>query len=96
MSVNDQQAFYQELSLLWKFRDVPFITKLYAYCDTSEAVMLLKYYPFGTLSSYVLGDGQAINVFPYSKVQVHVLLKILAQTLAYMHSQQIVHCDLKP
>ncbi|KAI3630461.1 hypothetical protein MIR68_011896 [Amoeboaphelidium protococcarum] len=35
-------------------------------------------------------------MYPMSKNQLHKLLLILSQTIAYMHSQHIVHCDLKP
>ncbi|KAI3648154.1 hypothetical protein MP228_006008 [Amoeboaphelidium protococcarum] len=90
---SEQQAFYQELSLMYKFRNVPFITKLHGYCDTNEAVMLIKFYPMGALSDYVLGESPAAKIYPMSKNQMHKLLLILSQTIAYMHSQHIVHCD---
>lgn len=96
MQASEQQAFYQELSLLYKFRDVPSITKLHGFCDTNEAVMLIKCYHMGDLSDYALGQSSAAEMYPMSKNQLHKLLHILSQTIAYMHSQHIVHCDLKP
>ncbi|KAI3637384.1 hypothetical protein MIR68_004033 [Amoeboaphelidium protococcarum] len=96
MPQNQQQSFYQELSLLWKFRDVPYITKLYGYSDTVQAVMLMKYYPLGMLSDFFKGQGIAAEQFGYSDSQTVTLMRILAQTLQFIHDSQIVHCDLKP
>ncbi|KAI3637843.1 hypothetical protein MIR68_004492 [Amoeboaphelidium protococcarum] len=96
MPQNQQQSFYQELSLLWKFRDVPYITKLYGYSDAVQAVMLMKYYPLGMLSDFVKGQGIAAEQFAYSDSQTVTLMRILAYTLQVIHDNQIVHCDLKP
>ena len=85
-----QRLFYQELSIMWFFRDHPNFAKIFAYSDTPEAIVM-KYYPCG-LDKVVLNKAG----MPYSK---RVLLKLfheICQAIDAMHKAGFAHCDIKP
>lgn len=90
-----RRAFFQELSLMWRFRDHPNFIKVYGY-STAPAALIMKLYQYGDLENFVKGKGQAFDNYDYSKAQMINLMKQYCNGIAYMHSCGFVHCDIKP
>ena len=92
-------AFYQELSLMWRFRDHPNFVKVYAYSDRPLTLMVLKYYAAGDLSRLIYARYKSGSVFQqvtYSKVLLVGLFKAICMAIEQMHEAGFAHCDIKP
>ena len=88
-------AFYQELSIMWRFRDHPNFVKVYAF-SVDPVCFVLKYYPGNDLSCLIKGTSRALDVAYYSKHLVLSLCRQMTSAISYMHTFGICHCDLKP
>ncbi|KAI3636399.1 hypothetical protein MIR68_005751 [Amoeboaphelidium protococcarum] len=88
-------AFYQEVSLLFKFHGDPLFAQLIAFSDDPYS-MVLTYYPFGSLQDYIYGKNVESIKYLYTKRQALQLLKYTAVALYKLHAIQVAHCDIKP
>lgn len=98
LSVRVRDAFYQELSLHWMFRDTPGFARVYGYAELPVATILMEFYPLGSLQPYIEAKkgNQAVAKFSFSKRQVLSLLHDCASAFSAMHEKGVVHCDIKP
>lgn len=91
-----KRAFFQELTLMWRFRQHPNFVKVYAY-STRPVCLLMKFYEAGDLAAYSRGRGRAKFVLPYSKLRIIRMMSQFCAAIAYMHNVGgIAHCDIKP
>ena len=96
MDEKNRTAFFQDISLMWRFRDHPNFIRLYAY-STRPVTMVMKYYPLGDLAHLISGRSAAIKEgVVYSKVVMVSLLCQFYKGIAHMHENGIVHNDIKP
>ena len=93
MNPRVMKSFYQEISLMWKYRDQPYFARVYGFSSNPPCI-LLKYYDRGDLLDYI--EGFKNTDFTYSKKRVIILLKQVSQAVAFMHKDDIAHCDIKP
>ena len=47
-----KNAFHQELTFMWRFRDQPHFTRVYAY-SYDPACLVMKFYHLGDLSNFM-------------------------------------------
>ena len=95
MTPRMRAAFFQELSVMWKFRQYPHFVKVYGY-TTTPASLVMRNYRYGELGRYIRGRGPCANFFPYTKRQVLGLLSNVLSAVHLMHQTGFAHCDLKP
>lgn len=97
MNENLRVAFFQELTLHYRFRDCEGFARVFGYEEYPTATLIMQYYPLGAMSRYIYGkDRQLIANFPRTKRQLLTLLTNLARAYACMHDAGIVHQDVKP
>lgn len=94
MNETARAAFYQELSIMWRFRDHPNFCKIYAYSE-KPASMVLKYYEGGDLASIIHAKNQKIRI-PFTTRVVVVIFKAICMAIMEMHQAGFAHCDIKP
>ena len=87
-------AFYQELSMMWVFRDNPHFVKVFAY-SASPVCLVMQYCAYGDLRGYIDGNKGPARNFPYSKWRVIYLFREYCQAIGYMHAMGFAHCDVK-
>ena len=87
------KAFWQELSMMWKLRDQPYFPRICAY-STAPVTIVMKLY-IGDLKEFAAGKLIGCQ-FNYSKQRVVRIFRQVCQALAYLHQNQIAHCDIKP
>jgi serine/threonine protein kinase len=92
MPLKLKDAFWQEISIMWKFRDHAMFCKVYGY-SKDPASMIMKYYPMGDLSHFIARKN---DKFPYSKLLVVSLILQYCKGIEIMHNASIVHNDIKP
>lgn len=87
LSVKLRDAFYQEVSLHWMFRDTPGFARVFGFAESPTATILMEYYPLGALQYYVSPNRrtQVPLQFPYTKRQVLSLMHDCAYAFAAMH-----------
>ena len=90
MPEKHQRAFFQELSLMWRFRDHPSFAKVYAYSERPAAIVL-QFYPQGDLENFI---HSPLNY--YGKRVVVDLFTGICRAINHLHEAEIAHCDLKP
>ena len=95
MTMRTMNAFWQEVAMMWRFRDHPNFCKVYAYSLTPVCIVM-KYYPLGDLRVYIRNYGPAATRFPYTKLSLVHIAKQYCQGIAFMHANGFVHCDIKP
>ena len=88
-------SFFQEIAIMYKFRDHPLFCKVYAF-SIKPVTMVMKLYELGDLEHYIVGSGLAANHFPYTKKCVTELIYNLSNAIALMHQSGLAHCDIKP
>ncbi|KAL0287363.1 UNVERIFIED_CONTAM: Salt tolerance receptor-like cytoplasmic kinase [Sesamum angustifolium] len=85
-----RRAYRQELEILRRLRHHT-IVKLLGYCDDrEEGILILEYVPNGNLQEKLQGS----NIFLPWKTRMAVAFQ-LAQAIAYLHRNCIVHGDIK-
>ena len=89
-----KQSFFQELSIMYRFRDHPLFSRVYGFL-TKPAAILIKRYPLGDLQKFVMNMGPAAETYSYSKLVVVTLARRMASSVAYMHSSGLAHADIK-
>jgi len=90
-----KNAFFQELSLMWRFRNHEGFARVFGYSET-PAIILMKFYQFGSMADFIHGAGNVSNAYYYSKRGAVRLAWFLCQSLEVMHSAGYVHSDIKP
>ena len=90
-------AFFQEVSLMWRFRHHPNFIQMYAY-SIRPVTIVMKYYQLGDLWHLVSGRGSATRPagIIYSKSTLISLFRQLCDAINHMHQCAIVHCDIRP
>ena len=89
-------AFFQEVSLMHRFRDHPNFIRLFAY-STRPVTMVMKLYELGDLVHFIAGRGATVKRgIPYTKFAMVSLMHQFASAIAHMHENGVVHCDVKP
>ena len=97
LSEKMRNAFLQELSITWRFRDHPNFIRVYGY-SLRPVCLIMKHYQHGDLSKYIKGGngGELGKLFPYSKSNVLSLLRQMSDAFSHMHRAGMVHNDIKP
>ena len=95
LSEPKQIAFYQELALMWRFRDHPNFVKVYAFSE-QPAAFILKYYRWGDLGDFVHGRSRNPLPFDLTLLLATSLYLIICRTIKVMHESGYAHCDIKP
>lgn len=85
MSARLKSAFYQELSLMWRFRDHP-----------SFVSFVLKHYTGEDLRAFIRGRNRANTMFNYCMPLIMYLNHQITDSVSFMHLNCIIHRDLKP
>eukprot|EP00158_Paraphelidium_tribonemae_P007100 Partr_v1_DN28111_c0_g1_i2_m55522 len=80
--------FHQEIALINAFKTELNIVTLLGYAENPYAT-ILKYYPYGSLSKWIHNGSRSLR-------QVNLFCVDIARGLLALHSNGIVHCDLKP
>ena len=91
---NYQVGFWQELSIMWKFRDHKNFARIFGF-SLAPLCVLMKYYELGDMLKWIRGTGGSTK-FPYTKARVLRILKEYAEALNYMQAEGIIHGDIKP
>ena len=95
LSFEHRCSFEQELSVMHLFGQSPNFVKLYGY-SSNPAAIIMKYYEYGDLESFIRGKSHVNNYFACTKLLLINLSKQLTIGIAFMHSKGIAHCDIKP
>lgn len=82
-------GFDQELRILGRLNH-RHIVELIAACTVDTVVLITSYCGAGSLYNFLHNDNQSYNV-----EWVHRVAKEIASGMVYLHSQQIIHRDLK-
>ena len=90
MSEKHQRAFFQGLSLMWRFKDHPNFVKVYAFSE-KQAAIVLQFYPQGDLEKFIHSPLNS-----YGKCMVVNLFTVICRAVNHMHEAEFAHCDLKP
>jgi serine/threonine protein kinase len=88
----EANVFTQELSLIWKFQTHKNVVKLYAWSDQPVA-LLLRNYTCGDLRRLLKHGSERLD---YNKTNIISIMLQIASAVAFMHNEQVAHCDLKP
>ena len=91
----NKAAFYQELAIMWKMRDHPNFVKVYGY-DLEPTCLVMKFYGYGDLDSFIDGMANVCLSFTYSKRQILSLYTQCCAGIGSLHAGGIIHCDIKP
>ena len=96
LSDRTRKAFYQELALMWRFRDLPGVVKVYAY-SLHPATFVLRFYEYGNLKVYAIKrrSKPAKAGYKLTMSRLVSVFKKLCDALSYMHEAGVVHCDVK-
>ncbi|KAI3650782.1 hypothetical protein MP228_004263 [Amoeboaphelidium protococcarum] len=88
-------AFYQELSLLWYFRDNPYIAKMIAFASAPPCIVM-KHYKSGSLVDVLSGKSDVCRYVNGRSVAGYLkIIKDVSLGLQAIHLAQIAHCDMK-
>lgn len=96
MNDKEKDAFWQELSLLYKFRKFENFPAVYGFTTEPIVCMIMKFYEYGDLERFIYKNGKVARMFPYSKSQIVSLFKQLCTAIHYMTFEGFCHCDVKP
>eukprot|EP00158_Paraphelidium_tribonemae_P003214 Partr_v1_DN25964_c1_g1_i5_m68562 putative protein kinase kinase kinase len=84
-----KDAFYQELAMMWYFRDNPRFIKVLGYCDKPLS-FVSKFYTDGSLDRLL-----SKKKIPIVKGLVLNFAIEISLAIADMHAAGFIHCDLK-
>lgn len=87
LTSGSKELFHQELSLLSMYQGHPNIAQVIGYVDDLK-LMFMIYYPVGSLDNFLKQ--------PLTMIVAHQILKDVASGLFSLHTNGIVHNDIKP
>lgn len=90
-----QNAFKQEVSLMFRTREHPNFVKLFAF-SYDPLCIVMRLYEHGDFSGFIYGKGKAASEFVYAKSTILRILKQTCNGIAYLHSIRLTHSDIKP
>ena len=91
MTDRQRRVFFQEISLIYRFRMSPYFVQLYAFSEKPACIIMRRY--ACDLAALVLGK---LSNVPYTKPLVVFILKAVCAGVQVMHEAEIIHCDIKP
>lgn len=90
-----RQAFYQELSVMWKLKDYPQFAQILGFCK-EPAGLIMKHYMLGDLKKLIYEkDGAAAQYYRYNKRLIINIMLQAAKAVKILHNLGIAHCDIK-
>jgi len=95
MSPKLRRSFYQELAIMWRFRDQPGFARVFGY-SIKPACLIIKFYRHGDLSGFIVGTSLANKDFAYTKNLVLSLYSAILRAMQCFHNAGFAHCDIKP
>ena len=95
LSSKQINAFKQEVSIMYRFRDHRNFAKLCGY-SLRPVCLIMKRYHWGDLNAYIEAQSKAARLFPYSKLRVLRLFTDVCKAIEHMHESGFAHCDIKP
>ena len=94
LSARQQRQFFQELSIMWKFRDNRTFCRVYGF-SVAPVGLVMRFYELGDLNHYIEGRGLAAQHFPYTKFTVVRIAREFVAAVKTLHDAGIAHCDVK-
>ena len=94
LNMLQRRQFFQELSLMWKFRDNPNFCRVFGF-SIAPVGLVLKFYELGDLSHYIEGKGLASHNFKFTKFIIVRISREFISAIKTLHDQGIAHCDIK-
>eukprot|EP00253_Pinus_taeda_P005495 PITA_05495 len=89
-----QKSFDKECKVLEKVRHQNLIRIINSYSDHRMKALVFPLMPNGSLENWLYPTGEVENGL--SLIQRLNIAIDIAQGMAYLHSVQVIHCDLKP
>eukprot|EP00253_Pinus_taeda_P004878 PITA_04878 len=89
-----QKSFDKECKVLEKVRHQNLIRIITSYSDHRMKALVFPLMPNGSLENWLYPTGEVENGL--SLIQRLNITIDIAQGMAYLHSVQVIHCDLKP
>ncbi|KAA3481047.1 putative LRR receptor-like serine/threonine-protein kinase [Gossypium australe] len=84
-------AIKVESNLLTKVGHPNLVKLMYSCCDDDFRALVLEYMPNGTLDKWLYTHNYFLNLLQRLDIMIEV-----ASAMSYLHSEHIIHCDLKP
>lgn len=85
------RSFQVESNLLTKVGHRNLVKLMYSCCDDDFRALVLEYMPNGTLDKWLYTHNYFLNLLQRLDIMIEV-----ASAMSYLHSELILHCDLKP
>ena len=85
-------SFYQELSMMWRFRDDQNFVKVFAYSETPAAI-IMEYCNGGDLGTLLFRPNPEIVYSMRLLVRLYI---VICRSIRYLHRNGFAHCDIKP
>ena len=95
MDEDYRNAFFQELSLMWRFRNAPGFVRVFGYSET-PAMIIMKFHRLGSMADFIHGAGEVSRTYFYSKKAVTSMFCTTSKSIGIMHAAGYVHSDIKP
>ena len=92
MSIQMRRAFFQEISIMYRFRDHPNFCHVLAF-SIRPVCLVMKLYKHGDWDTSI---QKKHHDFLYTKRRVLKLFYDVCLAIGYMHQCGFVHCDIKP
>ena len=95
MAEGERRAFFQEVSVAWRFKDHVNVAKVYGFC-VKPACIIMRRYQYGDLNDFIIAEGILTDYYDYSKSAIVDVMKQVCAAVGYMHATGFAHCDIKP